>query len=192
MKSIDLKFVDGFVKVVTPYNEEFVIGARNLKGKWKDGAWWFDDTIVDYVRDLMKSIWGTSGEGEYSECSLLIKDFSKESDLRSKLILFGKTIAVAFGRNSKTIIGDDIIFVKGKINTAGSRTNWYVYVKDATFEILNFPVPQTEMPEVKKAIEEGWAVIKMPMKKRNKEEILKDISFHESEINRLKQELEHE
>lgn len=43
--------VNGTISVVTPYNENFVKKARNLRGKWKDNAWHFDDSIEEYVRN---------------------------------------------------------------------------------------------------------------------------------------------
>lgn len=79
MQEINLEIVekDGLVKVTSPYNQKFVNKARNLRGQWKENAWWFDDSIIDYVRDLMIECFGTTGEEPYENVDLVISNFSE-------------------------------------------------------------------------------------------------------------------
>lgn len=188
MQSIKLEIIDGQVKVVTPYNDEFVAKARNFRGKWREGAWWFDDSIVDYVRDAMNTIFGTTGEIPYQNCVLQIIDFSEEA-FGGPVKLFGKTIAIAFGRDSYAKLGDDIVFIDGEYSSGGSVKNWKTSVCSATFEIHNFPLPQTELPGIQDAIKSGWCTIKQAKTNRESKTIKAEIEVLENRIKELKTEL---
>lgn len=184
MAQIELKIFDDKVKVVTPYHEAFVTHARNLRGKWKDGAWWFDDSILEYVRDVMMECFGTTGEIPYDECTLLVKDFSDDK-IGDSIILFGRTIAKAFGRDSGARLGEGIVFIKGDYSSGGSTKNWKTVISNATFEIHNFPIPSLQLLDVKEAIREGWCEVKSG-KKKSHEDILKEIEDLEARIEALK------
>lgn len=190
MQEINLEIVekDGLVKVTSPYNQKFVNKARNLRGQWKDNAWWFDDSIIDYVRDLMIECFGTTGEEPYENVDLVISDFS-ESKFGGAVELFGRTIAKAWGRDSGAKLGDGIILLSGKINSGGSVKNWKTDVDEASFIIKDFPLPATELPEVKAAIKEGWCEIKVQKKKRTAEQIQADIDKYTAILEELKNEL---
>lgn len=187
-QKIQLTIVDDQVKVISPYNAEFVQKCRNLRGKFKSGAWWFDDSIIDYVREAMIQFYGTTGEMPVEYCSLVISDFS-ETMSRGPVVLFGRTIAKAYGRDSGAKLGEAIIFISGEYDSGGSVKNWTTRVENATFEIQNFPVPMTEKEEVQKAIAEGWCKIKKVQKKRAKEEIEAEIQELKEKINELETEL---
>jgi hypothetical protein len=186
---IQLTVVDDKIKVVTPYNEAFVQKCRNLRGTFKNGAWWFDDSIIDYVREVMITFYGTTGEIPYQNCSLLISNYTDHSTYCSPCILFGRTIAKAFSRDSGARLGDDVILIDGICNSGGSVKNWRTEITNATFEIMNFPVPSLELPEVKNAIEEGWCKVKYQKKKRSSEEIQVEIEALHKRIEELQTEL---
>lgn len=190
MQQIKLEIIekDGQVKVTSPYNQKFVNKARNLRGKWKEDAWWFDDSIIDYVRDLMMDCFNTTGETPYENVDLLIKNFNNCVGC-GPVTLFGRTIAKAFGRDSGAKLGDDIIFISGQYRSGGSVKNWNTDITDGNFIIKNFPLPSTELPSVKKAIEEGWCEIKYSAKKRSREEIMSEIDTLKAHIATLENEL---
>jgi hypothetical protein len=188
MQAIQLTIIDDKVKVVTPYNERFVNKCRNFRGTFKGGAWWFDDSILDYVREAMIQFFGTTGETPFETCTLLITDFS-DFEAHGPVVLFGRSIARAFGRDSGARLGDDIVFISGKYNSGGSVKNWNTTISNATFEIKNFPIPSLELPEVKKAIEEGWCEVKYSKKKRPVEEIKAEIEALKARIVELENEL---
>jgi hypothetical protein len=188
-QAIQLTVVDDKVKVITPYNADFVQKCRNLRGTFKAGAWWFDNSIIDYVREAMIAFFGTTGETPYQNCTLLIRDYTEYSPYSSPCILFGRTIAKAFGRDSGARLGDDVILVSGGINSGGSVKNWRTEIRNATFEMLNFPAPSLELPDVKKAIEEGWCEVKYTKKKRPISEIKFEIEVLKAKIIELETEL---
>lgn len=187
-QAIQLTIVDDKVKVVTPYNEAFIQKCRNLRGTFKAGAWWFDDSIIDYVREAMVQFFGTTGETPYQTCTLLISNYSDHC-YNGPCILFGRTIAKAFGRDSGARLGDDVIFIDGIYNSGGSVKNWSTVIKDATFEIHKFPVPSLELNEVKQAIKEGWCEVKYPKKKRLIEDIQAEIEALQKRIEELQLEI---
>lgn len=189
MNAINLTIVDDKVKVVSPYHEKFVERARKFRGTWKNGAWWFDDSIIDYVREVMIECFGTTGEEDYEECDLLIKNFTDYGD-KAPVCLFGRTIARAKGRDSGAELGDGIILISGDCYSSGSVKNWNTTVSDATFLIKKFPIPALNIPEVKKAIEEGWCEVRELKKKRSVEDITADIKKYEQLLVKLQKELD--
>jgi hypothetical protein len=156
---ISLERKNDKLKVVTPYNEEFLTEAHFLHGKWKNNAWWFDDSALDSVRYLLEKMWNVTGEIPYEICSLIIKNYTK-SVCRGSVYLFHRMVAKAFSRLSYIKLGTDIKFISGTIKPGGNLYYWETQVLDATFEICNFPLPATKLPEVQKAISEGWCEIK--------------------------------
>jgi hypothetical protein len=190
-QQINLEIIGDKVKVTTPYHADFVEKCRRLRGKWTDGAWWFDDSVLEYVREVMMEFFNTTGELPYEEVSLLVKDYTSFGD-RGPVTLFGRTIAKAFGRDGGAKIGDGIVVIKGEVDSGGSVKNWRTRVVDATFEIQKFPKPAIELAEVKAAIAEGWVEVKESRKRRPKEVIEADIKLLEDRIQELKAELDHE
>jgi hypothetical protein len=188
-QQIKLEIIEDKVKVITPYHADFVNTCRRLRGKFNEGAWWFDDSVLEYVREAMMDFFNTTGETVFEEVSLLIKDYSDYAS-RGPVTLFGRTIAKAFGRDSGARIGDNIVLIKGEVKSGGSVKNWSTNVVNATFEIQRFPKPSTELPEVKKAIEEGWVTVIERKKKRPADEIIAEIKQLEERIAQLNSELE--
>lgn len=187
-QQIELTIVDDKIKVITPYNADFVAKARNLRGKWADGAWWFDDSIEEYVKEVMLEYFGTTGETPYENCTLQISDYSQR-EYGGPCILFGRIIARAWGRNSNAKLGDDVVFISGDYTSSGSSRNWCTALESATFLMKNFPKPSLELPNVKRAIEEGWCVVKEDKKKRKKEEVEADIESCKLRLIELEEEL---
>lgn len=187
-QSIQLTIEGDQVKVISPYNADFVAKCRNFRGKFKNGAWWFDDSIIDYVREAMIEFYGTTGEVPFDNCILLVKDFTEYGSC-APVVLFGRTIAKAFGRDSGARLGEDIIFISGEYESSGSAKNWTTRVANATFEIHNFPVPSLDLPEVKAAIEAGWCKVKKSKKRRPTAEIEAEINLLKVRVKELETEL---
>ncbi len=190
-QEIKLEINDDQIIVYTPYHAEFVAKARNFRGKWDKprGAWIFDDTIIEHVREAMIQFFGTTGEVPYDNCTLVIENYDA-SCLTGPVVLFGRIIARAFGRDSGAKLGDDIVLISGSVDSSGSVKNWSTTVNKATLHIKNFPLPGTELPEVKQAIEEGWVKVIRNTKKRPETEIREEITALLARIDELKKELE--
>jgi hypothetical protein len=68
-------------------------------------------------------------------------------------------IARAFSRLSGIKWGADIHFMTGICRPGGTLMDWETVILNGTFEIRNFPMPATTLPDVVKAINEGWCEI---------------------------------
>lgn len=185
---ISLEMVRHKIKVVAPYTEEFVKQSHILHGRWKQDAWWFDDSALDLVRQMLLRMWNTTGEKPYDECCLLIKNYSKCVRLDS-VYLFNRMIAKAFGRRSGIQPGMNIRFISGTIKPGGTEYEWETQVLDATFEIDNFPLPAIDLPDVKMAIAEGWCDVNPVSKPRSKEEVEAEIQGCQLRLTGLRMEL---
>ena len=190
-QEITFQIIDDKVKVTTPYNADFVAKCRNFRGKWepKEKAWYFDDTLIDHVRETLMEFFGTTGEVPYENCTLQVDNFDA-SCMTGPVILFGRIIAKAFGRDSGAKLGDDIVLLSGTIDSSGSVKNWSTIVNKATLHIKNFPLPGTELPEVKAAIEEGWVKVIRSTKKRPEAEIRAEIAALLARVDELQKELD--
>ena len=191
MKTVNLIVNNGQVKVQTPYNAEFVTKAKNLGGKWDtlSKSWIFSESVLDYVKEILIQIYGVTGETTYQTCTLIVKNYSAEI-MNNAVVLFGRTIAKASGRDTGARLGDDIIWLSGNYTSGGSTKYWKTIVENATFEIQDFPVERTKFEDVQQAIAEGWVEIKgAAAQKRSKAEILAEISTLEEKLANLKAEL---
>lgn len=187
---ISLRKENNEIVVVVPFNEDFIKSAKNLQGKWNPTkkSWVFPGTVENYVKELLLKIYGVTGETTYPTCTLIIKNYSAEV-MNNAVVLFGRTIAKASGRDTGARLGDDIIWLSGTYTSGGSRQYWKTIVENATFEIQNFPVARTEFEDVQQAIKEGWVEIKVTESKRTREEIESEIAILKEKLAKLEDEL---
>lgn len=190
MKTVNLIRENGQVRVQTTYNSEFVTKAKNLGGKWDNNSksWIFNESVLDYVKEILTQIYGVTGETPYATCTLVVKNYSAEV-VTGAIELFGRTIARASGRDSGVSLGDGIVWINGKKESGGSTKYWKTIVENGFFEIQDFPVERTKFEDVQQAIAEGWVEIKGGTQKRSKAEILAEISTLEEKLANLKAEL---
>jgi hypothetical protein len=186
---ISLRKENNEIVVVVPFNEDFIKSAKNLQGKWNSekNAWIFDENLEEHVKNLLIKVYGVTGEDAYETCTLVIKNYTTRVS-RNNVSLFSRTIVRENGYE-KCYLGDDIIFIEGKYHANRFRNNVTINVKDATFEIQNFPVARTEFEDVQQAIKEGWVEIKVTENKRSKEEIEKEIATLKEKLAKLEEEL---
>ncbi len=59
-----------------------------------------------------------------------------DNQRRFAVVFMGHNVAVAFGRDSGAKVGYNVHMINGKINSGGSRVNWYCEVKQGSvFEL---------------------------------------------------------
>lgn len=146
---ITIKDTDTYLD--TPYNPEFVSAIKAIGGaRWDANRreWRVPAACVDQAREIMRRVYG--------ECDLaddvrrvtvnITFDEKVYSDDRQALIIFGKHIARAYGRDSGASVGDDVSFLSGKPTSGGSRANYYAIVPaGAVAQLRN--VPETLLSE---------------------------------------------
>ena len=120
--------------VASPFNKEFVAGARNLSGKWLPakwhepdckpvGAWCFDARDESSVRKLCMDVYGSDGliVDQVDVRVTLEAGYSVE---RGPIEFCGHTIAWATGRDSGAKLGKGVVLEQGGFTSGGSRQYW--------------------------------------------------------------------
>lgn len=180
------KTQEGTIKVVTPHNSEFIKKFKNLRGSYENEVWTFDESMEEYVKELLIETFGVDGTAPVEFCNLMVKDLTK-SFPDGRMELFGRTIAIAFGGTSQVNLGKAIALIKGTIRVNESRTQFKVVVDNATFEIQHFPLERTKFADTQQAIKEGWVEIKPPKRPKSKGQILTEIDFHKDKLAKLEE-----
>lgn len=171
--SIRVTFEDQSAFLYTPYNTNFIDAIRNIGGaKWirERKAWSIPAAAIDDARSIMRRVYGECDLPDDSARVTLKLTFHEEVDaLRAPVILFGKTIASASGRDSGCIVGTDVSFLSGEPVSAGSAKNWYsriladsvVILRNVPATLLDDPLPDgveavvaDEKPDCAKLLQE--------------------------------------
>ena len=113
--------------IYTEYNADFVSALKKKIG----GATWDSEKkcwnvpiqSIDTVRALMMTYYG---ETDISEPATRFSvRFNMDCEcLRSPVIVFGRSLATAVGRDSGAKLGDGFEIVDGEIESGGSWKNW--------------------------------------------------------------------
>lgn len=131
--------------VFTPYNPDFVKKVKGIGGaRWMsmDKCWRVPADTVDAVRDMMMDVYGESDITDDSEkVTVEIELEEGASEYRGPIVIFGKVIASAYGRDSGAKVGEDAVFVKGTPLSGGSMKNWTTIIPGGSIvRIRNVPV----------------------------------------------------
>ncbi len=134
---------NGKIAVDSPYNPVFVKRIKKAGGKWNasNRTWEVDERSIDTVRSIMREVYGQDDlPQELVTVKVTIGDKSLE-EWRAPVVLFGRTIASARGRDSGARPGEGVCFEKGGCDSGGSMKNWYTIVR-AGSEITIYDVPR--------------------------------------------------
>lgn len=129
---IKVTIKDGRAYLKTPYNPQFVSEVKGIGGaKWNsdERAWSIPERALDIVREIMLRIYGEADQAEEPERVTAQLTFN-EAFLKyhGPVVIMGKTVASAFGRDSGARVGDDAAFTEGEPESGGSMKNWYTYI----------------------------------------------------------------
>ncbi len=131
----------------TPFDAEFVEGAKRLAGKWRGGSWIFPGSQEARVRDLCRQVYGTDGSpGETATLRVRMnQDLSIERD---GFRIGGRLLAKADGRDTGARLGEDVVLLRGDIGSGGSDQYWTTEVAAGTvFELLDMPLAAARAAE---------------------------------------------
>lgn len=122
MSEIAVIVGEGVLKVISPYNKEFVSFARMRGGKWSDSekAWLFDPRDEFAIRSSLIDIFGTDDYGSCKKVDVRISlDHFKISD---EFVLFGLQLLRRKYTDRRVDIDDRVIVISGGFpSTGGSR-----------------------------------------------------------------------
>ncbi|WP_461369019.1 hypothetical protein [Candidatus Darwinibacter acetoxidans] len=133
---------NGRIAIDSPYNPSFVSKIKKAGGKWNasNRTWEVDERSIDTVRSIMREVYG---QDDLPQELVTVKATINEDigEWRAPVVLFGKTIASARGRDSGARPGEGVCFEKGGCDSGGSMKNWYTIVR-AGSEITIYDVPR--------------------------------------------------
>lgn len=140
------------IAIITPYNPDFVACVKQAGARWdaERKAWTADERAIEAVRACMVRVYGRDDRPAETVTVRVTVGESRIRADRGPIVLFGRTVASASGRDSGTRVGDGVSFLAGKADSGGSAKNW---------ETRIFPGSVIEIRDVPRAAVEnrlGW------------------------------------
>ena len=145
MKITNLK--NGKISIETPYNPEFVRRIKRAGGKWNPNnkTWECDERSIDAVRVIMREVYGEDDMPQELVTVYVKVGDNPIEEHTGPVVMFGRTIASAFGRDSGAKLGDGVCFSAGGATSGGSAKNWYTILRaNSEFTIYDVPKLATE------------------------------------------------
>lgn len=138
---------NGKISIDTPYNPSFVQKIKQTDAHWnpKNKTWEAEERNINAIRRIMREVYGMDDlPQELVSVRVRVGD-SSISALTKPVIMFGKTIASAFGRDSGARVGEGVCFESGKACSGGSVKNWHTTIEaDSVFVIHDVPKAAVE------------------------------------------------
>lgn len=146
MNRIKIEIKEGNAFVFSPYNGKFVSMVRAI-GKWSGDAWEIPVSNLDDVKQMLNIAYGY--DANQPDALVNIEVTAREElwggGYRG-IVMFGRSIARAFDRDSGVSIGDGISFLHGQAVSGGSAKHWGAIIeKGATFIIYDVPKGALEL-----------------------------------------------
>lgn len=133
---LKIDVIDGKAMIFSPYSREFV---KKLKGigdaRWNPNkeCWVVPEEDVSRVRRMMVEAYGendlTTNAERFDVRVTALEYISAE---RAPVVLFGRPIARAFGRDSGARACDGVVLEKGEFISGGSRNRWDSAILEGT------------------------------------------------------------
>jgi hypothetical protein len=131
--------------VTAAYNEDFIRRAKRLSGKWSNPSWVFPIEVEKDVRQLCLECYGDNGTGVRETVTLRITFLKGASAARGSILIAGREIARAFGRDSGARWGEGVVCREGSCRSGGSVRNWDTIIADGTVvDLLRVPAVLVE------------------------------------------------
>ena len=167
----------------TPYNPEFVKRIKKFSdARWNSGekCWTIDESNLGDARVIMKEIYGYADNEINEKVTLKIHVKESVSKKHGDVILFGKILSHATGRDSGARSGSDVAYIHGSAYSGGSAKNWESVVSEDSEILLhnvnkNLYEEYLENPQEEYEIEVVTDSIDSAALKQEKERLLKRI-----------------
>lgn len=150
--------------------------------RWNSGerCWTIDESNLDAARVIMKEIYGYADNEINEKVTLKIHVKESVSKKHGDVILFGKILSHATGRDSGAHPGSDVAYIHGSAYSGGSAKNWESVVSEDSEILLhnvnkNLYEEYLENPQEEYEIEVVTDSIDSAALKQEKERLLKRI-----------------
>lgn len=130
-----------YIRVRSPYNQMFVIRAKEIRGKFNGDkkAWEFPIKSQSKLEAILSEIYGTADSSKSEKVNIQLTFVESVKAEKNGIVLAGRLIVRGTERDSGATCGIDVSFESGEMGTDGSRKNWYTYIsKDSVFEVFEF------------------------------------------------------
>lgn len=133
---------NGKISIHTPYNPGFNSRIKKAGARWNaaEKAWETDERNIETVRSIMREVYGQDDTPQETvTVKVTVGEYSITVD-KGPVVLFGRTVASARGRDSGARLGDGVSFEKGNCRSSGSMKNWDTKVDaGSVFTIYDVP-----------------------------------------------------
>lgn len=134
----------GKIAVFSPFNHDFVKGAKRLGGKWSGDtkAWLFDVRDRDRVEDLLASCYGYSvaPSGELATVRIILD----EDNAGGKEVYFaGRSICSRRYRDVPVKTADNVVVIDGEFPASAGSVRYPAVIRGSrtvTIEVRDVPV----------------------------------------------------
>lgn len=153
MERFEIKVNDGNCKIYTPYNKDFIAKLKLLGGRWDapGSCWTISQRCIEEVRSAMREVYGRDDSPVADTADVLFTFEETVSANRASLVLLGRTIASAYGRDSGVRVGDGVMFLQGKPKSGGSVKNWETIVPSGcvvkVFDVPKSLIERADLPD---------------------------------------------
>ena len=138
---VKLEKREGKIYTTTTYNTAFIKKAKNLQGKWDGEHWVFDEKVESLVREVLKDIYGTDGEG-YTRKVIVEIDVDKYDDTDRQDLKIGDLVIITRKtRDSEVTLKEGVIVISGGFPSRGGST------KNPRLSAYKDTVIRVEIPE---------------------------------------------
>lgn len=126
-KEIQVKIKNEKAMLFTPYNMDFVKRIKQFSdARWDTHkkCWTINKENLDAARTVMREIYGYSDVdiNEKVTVRIHVKEYMCEE--QADVMLFGKVLSHAYGRDSGGKPGRDVVYVHGNPCSGGSAAHW--------------------------------------------------------------------
>ncbi len=145
------------IALFTPYNPQFVSKIKAAGARWnaESKAWMMAAANIDIAREILRTVYGRDDMPRADEKLVRVKVTALEDVrvTRGPVVLLGRVIASAYGRDSGARIGEGVAFIEGEPQSGGSRSNWTTEIRQGSVFIIS-DAPSTMLDTLDSA--EQW------------------------------------
>lgn len=144
-EQIKIKKVRGDkIALYTPYNPQFVSKIKAAGARWnaEGKAWTMPAANIDIARDILREVYGHDDTPQPDEKLVRVKVtvLQSVSATCGPIVLLGRVIASAYGRDSGARVGDGVSFIEGQPRSGGSMRNWTTDIREGSvFVVVDAP-----------------------------------------------------
>lgn len=139
MAEIRVEVNGGKADLYTPYSADFVKAIKALGGaRWNASkrCWTISEDMLPQARAIMMEVYGYTDEEQGETITVkatFAEDVCEECD---SVVILGKTVARAYGRDTGAKPGEDVMFLEGTPTSGGSRIHWDSVVRAGSVVML--------------------------------------------------------